>query len=113
MLHEELGCDAVFGELPLDEDDLVLVPGCELFNDLPAEALSQTGHTSDHYNGLQSGRVCVGKLIVFLNCADSLDILEVEWIPLNVLKLSIILEIHPTCVTFGNIYRLLRHVLQV
>ena len=39
--------------------------------------------------------------------------MEVEWVPLNVLELSIILEIHPTCVRLGHVDRFFGHVLQV
>ena len=52
-------------------------------------------------------------MTVLFNCADRFDVLEVEWVPLDVLKLAIVFEVHPTSVTFCDIDRLFRHVLEI
>ena len=51
--------------------------------------------------------------MVLLDCAYGFDILEIEGVTLDVLKLAVVLEVHPTRVTLSHVDRLLRHMLQV
>ena len=90
-----------------------MVPRCELFEDLPREALCQAGHAGDDHDWFEAFGVRVGKLVVLFNCADGFDVLEIERVPLDVLEVAIFHEIHPTCVTLRHVNRLLRHMLQV
>ena len=50
---------------------------------------------------------------VLLDGGDGLDVLKVKRIPFDILKLSIVFEVHPGSMALCHINRLLRHVLQV
>lgn len=45
--------------------------------------------------------------MILLERADSLDVLEVEWVALDVLELPIVLEVHPGGVRLGHVDGLL------
>jgi len=84
-----------------------------LLQDLPSETLRQAGHTGDDDEGPEAVGVSVGQFPVLLHGGDGLDVLKVEGVPLDILKLPVVLKVHPGGMTLRHVDRLLRHVLQV